>query len=395
MRRHRPVEWLRKTPVAAAFSPEKLGLLEGIPLLRAANTPESIRQAHRVGARAITYVSVMDTFIDGSGHQRLPFKKELAPILCLDERGRFINTPMDNSWRMTRFLVCNNNPLYVEQALGFVETMLDMGGDGLFIDNVGCPEECHGEGLHVGFSRYGDIAAQIPGTELFDPAIAELPVHEHIYPDRSHKYAHKRLLGRIWDVVKSRDSDNVCILNLGTELDEFGFGEEADGIMLESYIYSWAWKGRNLDFQQIREWADYYAPYIASGGSVYALPYPRDPATRDEDHCFAYAAARLSGFFCETVPQSEQDPVLRLARADPGDPVGETCWLADHAYRLYQRGVVALNGSDQPKSIAVELPSTCPNRLTDLFTGRPVRCDGIARLELPPQSGRAWVAATG
>ena len=394
MRRHRPPQWLRKTAVAAGFSAERLSLLKGIPLLRGTDTAEQIRQAHEIGARALTYISVMDTFVDGSGHQRLPFKKELAPILCMDERGRFINTPMDNSWRMNRFLVCNNNPLYVEKMLEFVESVLDTGGDGLFIDNVGCPEECHGEGLHVGFWRRQDIAAEIPGTELYDRTVAELPVHEHIYPEESHKYAHKRLLGQIWDAVKARNPDNVCILNLGMEQDEFGFGEEADGIMLESYIYSWAWKGRKLDFPQIREWADYYAPYVASGGSVYALPKPQDPARREEDYFFAYAAARLSGFFCEAPAWSEEDPVLRLARADLGDSAGETQWLSDHAYRVYERGVVALSGSDEPKSVAVQLAPGCAGRLTDLLSGRTVSCGPGAELELPPQSGRVWAAAT-
>jgi len=395
VRRHKPPEWLRKTAVAAGFSAERLPLLKGVPLLRSADTAEKVRQAHEIGSRVITYVSVMDTFLDGRGGQRLPFKKELAPILCMDERGRFINTPMDNSWRMTRFLVCNNNPLYVEKMLEWVGTQLDFGSDGLFIDNVGCPEECYGEGLHIGYSGYKDIAAEIRGAELYDPTIAKLPVHEHIYPDKSHKYAHKRLLGQIWDMVKERNPENVVILNLGMEDDTFGFGEEADGIMLESYLFSWAWKGRNLSFDQIRQCAERYAPYIAEGGSVYALPKPAAPETRDRDSYFAYAAARLSGFFCEVPAGSEDDPVQRLCVADLGEPSAETVWLDDHAYRAYERGVITLNASDQAGSVEVTLPAGCPAELTELLTGARVSCGQGAQLQLAPQSGQVWTAATG
>jgi len=398
VRRHRPVEWLRKTAVVSGFSPENLALRRGIPLLRGASTPEEIKQAHAIGARALAYISVMDTFIDGSGHQRLPFKKELAPILCMDERGRFINTPMDNSWRMTRFLVCNNNPLYMEKMLEFVETVLDTGADGLLIDNVGCPEECHGEGLHVGFSRYNDVAAEIRGTELYAKAIAELPVHEHIYAGKSHKYAHKRLLGRIWDLVKRHDPEHVVLLNLGMEPDTFGFGEEADAVILESYVYSWAWKGgkeRQLDYEQIRQCCDYYAAYIAAGGTVCTVPHPRDPQTRVEDYYFAYAAARLSGFLGEVHPESEQDPLLALGRADLGDAVEETNWFADYAYRVYERGLIALNGSDEPKSVDVPLTQEYPGNLTDLLGGRTAGCGRTVTLQLPAQSGRVWVATPG
>jgi len=376
--------------VVTHFSPDNLALLKGIPLLRAANTVEEIGQAHEIGARAITYVSIMDTFVEGSNTGRLPFTEDLAPMLCLDERGRFINTPMDGSWRMARMLVCNNSPLYVEKILEHVEGLLDRGCDGLFIDNVGCPEECYGEGLHVGFAR-----SEIRGAEVYDKSIAKLPVHEHIYPDKSHKYAHKQLLGRIWDAIKARSPENVCILNLGLESDESGFGEEADGIMAESYIFSWAWEGRKLGFPQIRHYADLYAPYLAAGGAVYALPFPVDSRTRVEDYFFAYAAARLSGFFCNIGAESEEDPVLQLLRNDLGEPLAETNWLADHAYRVYERGVIALSGSDEPRSVEISLPQGYPAKLTDLLSGDTTGCGRAVALQLPAQSGRVWVTTPG
>ena len=87
--------------------------------------------------------------------------------------------------------------------------------------------------------------------------------------------------------------------------------------------------------------------------------------------------------------------MLRLARADLGEPVQETLWLSDHAYRVYERGVIALNGSDEPKSVAVPLPEGCPAKLTDLLSGNTASCGRGVELLLPPQSGRVWAAAAG
>ena len=82
---------------------------------------------------------------------RIPYSNTYPEILLINKEGRFVNTLMDNSYRMNRYLVCSNNPTYIKKAIECVKRIMDIGSDGLFIDNVnGCKEECYGENLHVG-----------------------------------------------------------------------------------------------------------------------------------------------------------------------------------------------------------------------------------------------------
>ena len=56
------------------------------------------------------------------------FYFEHPEILLKDEDGRWVNTPMDQSHRLHRFLTCANSPSYWKLSLAYVKKLMDMGG---------------------------------------------------------------------------------------------------------------------------------------------------------------------------------------------------------------------------------------------------------------------------
>jgi hypothetical protein len=99
-----------------------------------------------------------------------------------------VRRPFDNpdyppGWQQ----VCTNVKGYTEAVLEGVKGIMEMGFDGLFIDNVH-PSSCFGP---------------------------EHSKHRHVYPDRSNTETYKMLLTQVRQAVKSYGEDKVCALNSG------------------------------------------------------------------------------------------------------------------------------------------------------------------------------------
>jgi hypothetical protein len=354
------------------------GKCKDVPLLMNVQHEKAVREAHRMGARALSYLSFYDTFVHTDGFEgeteRVPWDPKYPQILLLDKENRFVNTPMDGSWRMWRYLACNNTKEYTDRALAMVHEKMRWGADGIFVDNADHREPCYGHGVPVGYStQYRMVCTAMPAggeesgerlsetnphhgrqrsVQVWDPAMKVLPRHRHLYPDHDHDYAFVKLLEKVRKVIRSYGRDKVMLVNGAT------FAEHADGGMIESFIFSWAWKGRFHTWPQIKQGAKRWEPYLRSGGTIQALTYlGRTDQSVDQDAVYAYAAAQLCGYMWSDY-QTGQGPLCRQLRSlNLGRAL--TPMLGGNEgvnYRMFERGIAAVNDSPRARSLNVQLP---------------------------------------
>lgn len=391
-------DWLRTASVVTNWNRDSGAVdqrrLAGIPLLINVQEKPWIEEAHAKGFRGISYASCMDMFADPAAKPsggRMLLSNETANALLIDKDGRFVDTLMDGTRRLHRKLVCTNSTAYVGKMMQYLSGVMEQGMDGLFIDNVSeSRAECFGHGMRVGYSsRYKTILAESPAVTFRDPRLADVPVHTHLYPDQNHAYAFRQFLLQIRKMVKTHGQDKIMVINGGLE-----FADCADATMIESYISSWAWKGRRQTWTELKQLAQKYAPYISRGGAVIALSYFGQTGTSVKDDAFfSYAAARLSDFVWSDYQTLGNDPATVLYRADLGVPVTALQTVAPNVeYRWHRQGLIVMNGSHQAAEFSLARPeSRSANALHDLYTGTDIRSSaGKLRLTVPAQSGRVY-----
>ena len=192
-------------------------------------------------------------------------------------------------------------------------------------------------------------------------------------------------------MVKTYGPDKVMVINGGSE-----YADCADATMIESYICSWAWKGRRQNWDQLKELRAKYAPYISSGGAVIALSYfGQTQTTVKDDAFFSYAAARLSDFIWSDYQTLGADPATVLYHADLGPPsAAPESAQPGVEYRWYRNGLIVLNATGREASVALPVPRPGAIRsLADLYDGRELpAAGGKLALSIPAQSGRVYRA---
>lgn len=394
-------DWLRNAAVVTNWNDRERGTLDerrlaGIPLLINVQQKAWLDDAHRKGFRGISYTSCMDMFTDpspGKTGGRMLLSNDTANALLIDKDGRFVDTLMDGTRRLSRKLVCTNSTTYVEKMMQYLQSVMEQGMDGLFVDNVSESRvECYGNGMRVGYSsRYRTVLAESPAVKFRDPRLGDVPVHTHLYPDQPHSYAFRQLLLKIRKMVKTFGPDKVMVINGGLP-----FADCADATMIESYVCSWAWKGRRQNWAQLKELAEKYAPYVKSGGGVIALSYFGETQTTVKDDAFfSYAAARLSDFIWSDYQTLHGDPATVLYRASLGSPSSRLQAANPNVeYRWYRNGLIVINATDREASITLNAPQAPAFRsLADLYDGRDIPvAGGRVALSVPAQSGRVYEA---
>jgi hypothetical protein len=387
--------------------------MAGIPLFVNVQTRSAIREAHELGGRALSYLSFMDTYVHTEGFEngtaRVAWDPGTPQMLLLDRDGRFRNTQMDSTWRMWRYLVCSNTREYVEAALEMVHRQMKMGADGLFIDNSGRREPCYGHGLPVGFSdHYRQVMAAIPtwddsgmrgdktpeelhrrgvapGYRKGNARIEALPRHRHIYPDRSHDYAYTRLLEKVRKAVRSYGRDKVVLVN------GHATTEHADGLMLESYIYSWAWKGPRQDWQSLKRDARELRRRLGDRTRVLALSYLGTTGRAvAEDALFACGAASLFGYLWSDYGTFKGPLGDRLRRLDLGRRITKPRATGDLDHAFFERGLVAVNGGTRRRAATLPAPPgfAAPALVNLIDGGEVLRRQDAFRVVVPAAGGR-------
>jgi hypothetical protein len=240
---------------------------------------------------------------------------------------------------------------------------MDLGVDGLFIDNIHPHKECFGE---------------------------KLGKHRHVQPGADNEETFKEVLDLVYKCVKGYGKDKLVMTNPGGV--HPGYWYCSDAMMWESYIVGSASKER-ADWKWIMMMAESCQQAIAQGKAVVALSYfgkaRRDHVT--DDAFFCYACARLSGFlWADWFTLPKDNPAQALFRIRLGAAAGAMENSAGLYLRRFAKGLVTVNPTDAAKSVEVKIGPG--RRLKDVYTGAPLSVRGSkVALALPPQSGRVFV----
>jgi hypothetical protein len=346
-----------------------------------------VRRAHELGMRVLPYVSpekAWDDFIAARSPENvggaIPYYLAVSPkehrewiIVRPDglyqvRYGTIVDGPNGEkqyqwpepgpgpgSWYM-----CANAKGYPEAVIAGCQAVLDMGFDGLFIDNA--------------------VVGRLSNVPCFGPQLGK---HQHIYPDRDNTYAYPELIRRMAASARARDPGMIVFPNGGLE-DAFKAIRTAG--MLESYICAGG-QGRWHSWERVEAWAKEYENERAEGRAVVALSYPdgKDHPVLDDTY-YCYAAARWSDLVWGGGGSSTQ-----LYRARLIVPTGPRAREGGIAYRAYDRGMVVVNPGLEPCSATLPLAPGLSDPV-DLYAAVavPVR-EGRFEVTLPRESGRVYV----
>ena len=349
-------------------------LIKGVPLFtQSPHCKDAYDGAHKNGIRAIPYVHFSD--IHSFYADQDVFFWEHPEILIKDDKGRWLHMPMDGSSRAFRFMTCPNSPSYWKLSLAYIKKQMDMGADGIFFDNVGKPQICHA----MKFNN----SARNPEFPTY--------THEHLFPEATDDYAWEQLIIAIRALVKSYGDDKIVLLNsgIGTQYQKYG-----DCCEWESFIYSWAWKGRNDTWADVKKRARENEWILKEGKRITAKSFlSRQTEGGKDDAFWAFSAARLVDFIWWAELSRTNAAILYQAHMGNGlEPFKEINGLA---YRAYDNGVIVLNDSETDQSVELTLPANfLQKKLMDLFNDSQiiqVRNKKI-KVTVPKQCARVYVS---
>jgi hypothetical protein len=357
---------------------QRLPLIIGVPHSR-----EWIEKAHSRGVKVLPYVTFYKA-LDVSAARRAGWRDDHefldSPLWAELDLGKHpewtlygesgdVRRPFDEpdypaGWQQA----CTNAPGYAEAALRGVHALMNLGADGLFVDNVDPTIECFGPAFHQ---------------------------HRHAEPEKNNKEAFAEVLAQVYDAVKSYGEDKIVVQNPGLwEVQDRAYPQCADAVMIESYICTWAAPERWTTWDQILSVARQNREAVRQGKVILALSYlGHTPFAIEDDAFYCYACAKLSGFHWAdwfTVPPQNKAQTLFTVRL--GAPTGETEEKNGVFLRAFANGLVAVNPSEAPR--VLDLPDANKAQLLDLYAGRMVEARaGAIPLEVPGQSGRVYVRA--
>ncbi len=304
----------------------------GVPLDR-----EIIEKAHKQGTRVLAYVTFYQAppneIYQGAKLADHPDWYVIKPdgsigISCFEGTE-------NTGWKT----VCPNSPGFRDHVLKLCKSIMDLGVDGLFIDN-----------------GHPDVVCEAP---KFDR-------HKHIYPGKDNVYAYRKLLESVRALLKGYGEDRVMFVNPGSPNEQWVGA--CDGQMIESYICTWAAKNRWHNQRQILDFQRRYGPMAEGGHTLIALSYiGHTPNPPREDAFYCYAWARLSGFTWADW-FTAKDSARCLYKLRLGKPTGQMK-SADNVFcREFERGVVAASDESQPGTLRIS--GRGHPRVFDVFGGR-------------------------
>jgi hypothetical protein len=195
------------------------------------------------------------------------------------------------------FITCPNIQDYEDRMAKWVEYIMSLGADGIFVDNLYARTSCYG---------------------------ARLGIHPHRFPDpvdpddpSAQNRAFTSLLHRVRDVVKSYGADRHILGNSGDPLGlPHEFQRYLDSDMLEDYVCQGTagrtmYRGIGITWDQVGR--DLQA-YLARKKQILVIS-SLDPSSSygiAEDAFLCYASARLAGFIWTYEDASDLDADTRL-----------------------------------------------------------------------------------
>ncbi len=356
-------------------------------------TPEQVKaflnEAHQYGIKVIPYVSlykvidsheVKDTF-HTKDH---PFWKELDLVdhpewALIDENGN-IRRPFNSAgYRSGVQQSCTNVAGLAEAYVRGVKNLMEMGCDGVFVDNAHPTPVCYGP-------KFGK--------------------HKHLYPDKDNVYTYHLALKQVYDLVKQYGNDKVVMTNTGVGPNPV-FRDCEDGSMVESYLCAGFTQDREryMTFEKVIEWPkeQKHIDYIASGKAIVTLSYlggTKYPIK--EDAFFTKATAEMSNFLWTTNVDHHtwttkvgdhrgNDAARLMLRMNLKDPLTEIEDKEGVTYRVFSNGIAAVNPSHSPVTSQLPAPAGF-TEICDYYSGviLPVS-SGHITVHIPPESGRIYI----
>lgn len=355
-------------------------LIVGVPHDKAV-----IDRCHRAGIRVIAYVNYMellDTEVETKAKGRIYYEwlqsaeHESLDIarhrdwVCIGENGEEVKSVWgSNHGHPGLFYTCFHQAGLQQAALGQVRAIMEMGADGVFIDNAGAVADCCGD-------RFGR--------------------HPHPDPSMNNTQMYELLQRRIYELVKSFGEDRIVMQNSGIIPSHWAY---CDAQMWEACVWGNGTPGRMQEWEEL-EYAGTEAEEAVKRGKTVVLLSYLDAAPKGEavDRAlYAYCYARLFGFlwadwfgFEETPGCTE--PAHDLYSVRLGRPVSSIKRSKDAIYRVFEHGIVLVNPT--ASEVSVEIPARGFNVLKGIGRGGTVTAArGALRITLPPDSGRVFLKA--
>lgn len=302
---------------------------------------EFFERCHALGIRCFPYV----TFYQG-------FATQTYQGINLKDHQDFVEIDADGNLKRTGFwesedaknmyTTCPDVQAYQDAMVDWVRGLMEMGADGVFVDNLTSRVECYGPKFNK---------------------------HQHVYNDANHAFA--MLLKRVREVVKQYKPDGAVLGNSANPPSlPREFWKYLDAEMLESYICTWASQERWFD------WKDHWhkagvelQDFVRAGKQIQALSYlGHTPYGVREDAFFCYASARLAGFVWSGGSPSDEN-VADLYRLRLGKALGPEQEQNGVYFRVFERGMVVVN-PDRENASEIDLVPPIPcRRLLDIFGG--------------------------
>jgi len=303
---------------------------------------EFFERAHGLGIRCFPYVTFYQGFASQT-YEDLNLKDHPEFIEVNAEGGLVRSGFWESEDAKNMYTTCPNVPGYQDAMVAWVRRIMELGADGVFVDNLASRQPCSGP-------QFGK--------------------HEHLCDDQNHAFA--MLLKRVREVIKEYKPDGAVLGNSASPLSlPREFWKYLDAEMLESYICTWVSTERWFD------WHDHWhksgvelQPFVKAGKQIQCLSYlGHTPYGAREDAFFCYATARLAGMVWNGGrPLSDPETAI-LYQIRLGKPLAEEQEENGVYYRVFERGFVAVNPSKEAKAEITLRPPIPTMKLVDLAGG--------------------------
>jgi hypothetical protein len=325
---YEPADW-------GAMAASKISFITHCPANR-----EFIERAHALGIRSFPYVSFYQAYA-GRPFMGLNLKDH-PEFIEVDAQGNRVRTAFwESEDAKNLYTTCPAVPEYQDAMVAYIRKVMELGADGVFLDNLGKREPCFGP-------KFGK--------------------HKHVVDDPNEAFA--LLLKKVRETIKRYKPDGALLGNSANPASlPREFWQHLDAEMLESYICTWVSKERWMDWKtRWHEQGVKFQPFLKAGKQIQALSYVgHTPYGAREDGFFCYATARLAGFvWSPGRPISDPETAI-LYQVQLGPPLESEREQSGLYYRLFERGFVVVN-PDKEKPAVFKLPSAVDcSRLWDLF----------------------------
>jgi hypothetical protein len=382
-------EWLRDAETYNGFYKDPSDwnrkniseLLRRVPLVVGVPHDKSVIDlCHRAGIRVLPYVNYMEllnTKIEMEARGRLyqewttSVKHDALDLvnhpdwIAIDSKGNQTKSIWGSgNGHPGLFYTCFHQQALHKTALDQVRALMEMGADGVFIDNAGPVQDCFGD---------------------------ELGKHAHPDPSKTNTQMYEQLQKEIYALVKSFGEDRIVMHNSGIIASHWPY---CDTQMWESAIYGRGVREPMDTWEEARYRGEEIAEARRHGKVPVIIAYLNgQPADRRVDSAlYSYAYARLYGmlwadWFNLDDSAANRDTARALYSLRIGQPTSPIKQQSHVFLRYFERGVALLNPTKSEQPVTVPLPAGAV--VHDI--GHPeltVPADGRLTINTAPQTGR-------